>query len=335
MIRLRPLLFLSLLSLPVFAVPYDGAEILLEINGTRISASQFETRRPAALFQARNNFYQAERKALEDFIDDTLIESQAKQENLTVAQLLDKHVKNKIAPDPSEESLKVFYEGAETTQPYEAVREQIIAQIRTSRTNKAKAAYLASLRKQANIVIRLAAPRAAVSLENTPLRGAASAPVKIVEFADYECPYCQQIQPVLERLEAEYKGKVVFAYKDVPLPMHSRAQKAAEATHCAAVQGKYWEYHDLLFADRQLEVPQLKEAARKLKLNGEVFDKCLDTGEQSEIVKSQLAEGQAFQLQGTPTFFINGRLFSGMFTLEQFRAVIDEELSAASPVASH
>src|SRR4051794_39636719 len=98
MIRLRPLLFLSLLSLPVFAVPYDGAEILLEINGTRISASQFETRRPAALFQARNNFYQAERKALEDFIDDTLIESQAKQENLTVAQLLDKHVKNKIAP---------------------------------------------------------------------------------------------------------------------------------------------------------------------------------------------------------------------------------------------
>ena len=171
--------------------------------------------------------------------------------------------------------------------------------------------------------------RVEISLKNTPLRGNANAPVKIVEYADYECPYCQQIQPTLEKLEAAYPGKVAFAYKDVPLPMHSKAQKAAEATHCAEAQGKYWEYHDALFQSKQLEVPQLKEQARGLKLDSEAFNKCLDSGAQAGVVKSQLGEAQTLQLQGTPSFFINGQLFAGNLAFEQFRAVIEEELNAA------
>src|ERR1700730_7897886 len=135
-----------------------------------------------------------------------------------------------------------------------------------------------SARSQAKMPSRLSPPRAQVSLKDTPMRGVQDGRVLIVEYADYECPYCQQIQPALDKLEADYKGKLALAYKDVPLPMHSHATKAAEASHSAGVQGKYWEFHDVLGASKQLDLPQLKEHARGLGLNAAAFDKCLDSG---------------------------------------------------------
>jgi protein-disulfide isomerase len=172
-------------------------------------------------------------------------------------------------------------------------------------------------------------PRADIKLENTPVLGAQNAPVTFVEYADYECPYCQQVAPAVQKLETEYKGRVAFAFKDYPLPMHPHAEKAAEAAHCAGVQGKYWDYHDALFASKQLDVPQLKEQARKLNLDGAAFDKCLDSGAQAGTVKAQLAESQSLGLQGTPTFFINGRYLSGSATYELLRDAIDQELATA------
>jgi len=142
-----------------------------------------------------------------------------------------------------------------------------------------------------------------VSLDRTPVRGPQNAALTIVEYADFECPYCQQMQPALDKLEAEYKGKIAFAYKDVPLPMHPHAQKASEAAHCAGVQDKFWEYHDLLLQTKALELPQLKAGARTLGLDGAAFDKCLDSGEQVEVVKKSLDEAQRLGLQGTPSFF--------------------------------
>jgi protein-disulfide isomerase len=134
-------------------------------------------------------------------------------------------------------------------------------------------------------------------------------------------------------LQAEFKEKLAFAYKDAPLPMHPQAQKAAEAARCAGVQGKYWEYHDLLYTTKQLDAPKLKEHARQLQLDGAGFNKCLDSGEQSDIVKAQLATAQSLGLQGTPSFFVNGRFFSGALSYEALRRVVEEELAglAAQP----
>ena len=148
----------------------------------------------------------------------------------------------------------------------------------------------------------------------------------LVEYADYECPYCQEVQPVVEKVIAEYKGKVAFAFKDLPLPMHANAPKAAEAARCAETQGKFWEYHDLALAKKQLDPAKLKEYARDLKLDTAAFDQCLDSGARSELVASQLSEAQALGLNGTPSFFINGRATVGNLTVEQLREVIDEEL---------
>jgi len=306
----------------------DGAAIVAEIDGVKVTRAEFERSNAARLFQPRNTYFEAERKALDEYASEFLLERQARKENLTVAQLLDRHVNSKIAKDPSEETLRVYYEGVDTTEPYESVKEKIIESLRQRRMAKAKAAYIQSLRADAKVVMRLTAPRAEVSAKDAPVRGPKNAKVLIIEYADYECPYCQQIQPALDKLEADFKGKLALAYKDVPLPMHAHAAKAAEATHCAAAQGKYWEYHDVLSATKQLDLPQLKDHARGLGLNPAAFDKCLDSGEKAQLVKDYVAEATALGLQGTPSFFINGRFISGIQTYENLREIVEEELGA-------
>lgn len=311
-----------------------GNLVVAEIDGQKLTLADLEHKHPGRLFAAYNTFYQTERKAVDELVDELLLERQAKEEHLTVSELLEHHVNSTIAKDPSDESLRVYYEGVDTTQPFEAVKGQILDHIRQKRLANAKAAYLKTLRAQANVSILMSQPRSSVSLKDTEVRGRADAQVMIIEFADYECPYCQQIQPILDRLEREYKEKISLAYKDTPLPMHAHAMKAAEAARCAGEQGKYWEYHDVLFSKKSLDVPQLKSYAVDLKLDEKMFDQCLDTGKETEKVKAQMAEGAAFNLSGTPSFFINGRFFSGSLTYDEFRAVLDEELAALNGKAA-
>ena len=329
------LCFSCVVCIPGFAQPSidsasRGGTVLVEVDGAKLTLADLERKRPSGLFNARNSFYEAERKAVDEFVDDYLLERQAQREHLSVKELIEHHVNSTLPKDPSDEALRVYYEGLDAVQPFEAVRDQILQHLRERRIAKLKTAYLQSLRTQASITMRLTPPRAAVGVQDAEIRGVSDARVTVVEFADYECPYCQQIQPALDRLEAEFKGKLSFAYKDVPLPNHPHAQKAAEAAHCAGVQGKYWEYHDLLYKTKKLDVAGLKENAHALGLNDSAFEKCLSSGEQSERVKAQLAEGQSLGLQGTPSFFINGRVFSGVLSYEQLSAVVEEELRGSS-----
>jgi predicted DsbA family dithiol-disulfide isomerase len=315
---------------PGASSPAPGAAIVAQVDGAKLTLADLERLRPNGLFQARNAFFEATRKVAQDAVDEYLLERKAKEEHVTVSELLERHVNSTIAKDPSEDALRVYYEGVDTTQPYEAVRGQILESLRQRRLAKAKAAFLESLRSESKIVINLGAPRADVSLKGTPILGDKNSPVLVVEFADYECPYCQQTQPALDKLEKEFTGKVAFAYKDTPLPMHTHAEKAAEAAHCAGAQGKYWEYHDLLFQSHKLEVPELKEQARELKLDSQAFDKCLDSGEEVDVVKAQLGDAVSLGIQGTPSFLINGRFLSGALPYDSLRAVIEQELSAST-----
>ena len=299
---------------------------VLEINGTKLTLADLEHQNPSILFSARSNYYDAERKAIEAFEDDYLLEEQAKAEHLTVAQLLEKHVNSTIAKDPSEEALRVYYEGLDTTQPYEAVRGQIIQALHQRRIARAKAAYVQSLHNKSQIAVLLTPPRAQISLANVDYRGPRAAPVTVVEYADYECPYCQQAQPALNQLEATYKGKIAFVFKDMPLPMHKHAQKAAEASRCAAAQGRYWEYHDLLFANKKLDISALKDTAREIKLDQQAFNTCLDSGATVAEITASSQEAQALGVQGTPTLFINGAVYNGALSYDQLQTAIEAEL---------
>ena len=208
------------------------------------------------------------------------------------------------------------------------MRDKILETIRQHRIAKARKEYLSSLRNQANLEVLLASPSVDVSLGEAPTRGMQNAPVLVIEFADYECPYCQKIAPDLKRLQEDYAGKVLFAFKDFPLAMHKHAQKAAEAARCAGRQDKFWEYHDVLFQKTNtLEIAQLKDYARQLRLDPESFDKCLDSGETAATVKQDLEQAQKLGLTGTPSFFVNGHFFSGAASYSTIREIVEQQLT--------
>jgi protein-disulfide isomerase len=218
----------------------------------------------------------------------------------------------------------------QTDEPYEAARPHIVDTVHQLRTKKARDAYIAELRGEYGVVVELNQPSAHVEVGDAPRLGSETAPVQIIEFADYECPYCQQVNADLTRLREQFGNSVSVTYKDFPLPMHPLAARAAEAARCAGAQGKFWEFHDSLFETKRLQVSDLKEQARKLKLDTARFDQCLDSGEQAAAVKKDSKEGQRLGLQGTPSFFINGHFMSGAIGFMKLRDTVMQELGAVT-----
>lgn len=307
-----------------------GSEtVVAEIDGQQITLGKVEPALRAQLFQAQQQYYLAERAALERWIDNQLLANEAARQQITVAELVDRNINSQVK-DPTDDQMQVFYEGMKTDQPFEPLRDKILQHIRELRAAKIRSTYLQSLRRQAHALITFAPPAAQIAPGNIPVRGSVSAPVHIIEFGDYECPYCQRVFPVVQQLLSEYGAKMSFSFRDYPLPMHAEAPKAAEATHCAAAQGKFWEFYNVLFNSKKLAIPDLKEEASKLSLNTEAFNKCLDSGEQAANVAKDVAEAQRLQLTGTPTFFINGRFFDGPLTYEALRTAVEHELLAVS-----
>ncbi len=159
------------------------------------------------------------------------------------------------------------------------------------------------------------------------IRGAPDATVNIVEYSDFQCPFCKKAVATLEQLLEEYDGKVNLEYRHLPIPSHEFAPKAAEASECAADQGKFWEYHDILF-ERQSSLGEnsLKRYAADIGLNTTLFESCLGSGVMSPRVRADAEEAAKARVSSTPTFFINGKKVVGAQPIEQFRKVIDGEL---------
>ena len=161
-------------------------------------------------------------------------------------------------------------------------------------------------------------------------RGPAAAPVTIFEWSDYECPFCQRAQEVLHRLQGEFPDTVRLVFKDFPLRSHPNALPAAVAARCAGAQGRYWEYHDLLFvAQPDLARDHLIGYARRLGLDTPAFTECLDSSRFRDAVLADQREGRAAGVRATPTFFINKRKIEGALPLEEFRAAIQQALRDA------
>jgi len=160
-----------------------------------------------------------------------------------------------------------------------------------------------------------------------PYRGAAYAPVTIIEYSDFQCPFCSRAAGTMDQLLQEYPGQIKLIYMNFPLGFHENAQKAAEAFECAADQGKAFEMHDKMFANQQsLSVTDLKRYASELGMDTARFSICLDTGAKAPTVQAQIDAGVAAGVQGTPTFFINGKKIVGSQPLSVFKAAVDEEL---------
>ena len=160
--------------------------------------------------------------------------------------------------------------------------------------------------------------------------GSEDAKVTIVEFSDFQCPACGAAHPVVKQVIKEYGDRILFVYRHFPLlATHQYALKAAEAAEAAGEQGKFWEYHDLLFANQDnLKTEDLKNYAKQIGLDMKKFDEALDSGKHKDKVLSDLDDGEKFGVTSTPTFFINGQMNRGVLNLDQFKSAIDKALGS-------
>jgi protein-disulfide isomerase len=308
------------------AVSQDTS-VVAEIGNKTVTADDLMQKEGSKLLQARYKYYVAERDALQQYVDDQILAMQAQKESISVDELLKRHVTVSVL-EPTEDQLRFYFEGVQTDEPYDIARPKIIDTIHQIRMTKAKEIYLTQLRGDYGVVIELNQPTGKVEAGSDPRIGNEKAPVQVVEYADYECPYCQKVSEDLIRLREQFGSQVSLVYKDYPLPMHQYAERAAEAARCAGVQGKFWDFHDSLFETKKLAVPELKDEARALKLDTAKFDQCLDSGEQANIIRKDVVEGQHLGLTGTPSFFVNGHFMSGAIGYAKLRETVLQELAA-------
>ncbi len=316
----------------------DPSTPVAKIGGKAITAGELDEAVKKDLAQLEQQYqeqrYQIRRNQLESMLRQRAFDEKAKAKGVTREELVNQEVSGKI-PDPSDDEIRALYDrakaGGQQLPPLEQVKPDISRFIKNQKGQGMLAEYYEQLKKDMDIQMLLPAyqpPKVAVEATG-PSKGPATAPITIVEFSDFECPYCVKAEATVKDVLAAYPGKIRLVYRDYPLPMHAKAPKAAEAAHCAQDQGKYWEMHDKLFTQgAKLEVPDLKAHAREVGLDGGKFDQCLDSGEKAKLVDGHKKAGDDAGVSGTPAFFVNGRLLSGAQPLEAFKAIIDEELKA-------
>ncbi len=331
---------------PLTATPpsMDLPATVATIDGKEISLSELETAAAETLGQLDLQRQQMERKMdqerrnvlmaqLDRMIEDELIAMEAEARAMGSDALLAAEVTEKVEPVTDEQIVAFHTDLTQERQgvpPLERMRDQISSYLTRTNAEAARTTFLESLREKYAVERFLTEPRTEVATEGHPAFGPADAPVTIVEFSDFECPYCQRVVPTLDQIKKTYGDKVRIVFRQFPLTIHANAQKAAEASLCAHDQDRFWEMHDLLFEEqKQLGVAQLKEKAERLELDTEQFASCLDSGKYEEQVAQDVREGFVAGVSSTPSFFINGKPLTGAQPFRAVAAVIDEELNQA------
>jgi len=233
--------------------------------------------------------------------------------------------------EPTDEEVSAFYEARRPSGTLEDLTPQIRSLLRDEARNARISEYLGQLEDEYSIDRFLEPLRIPVESEGFPSKGPENAPVTIVEFSDFQCPYCRALKPTLDQVEQTYGDQVRFVFRQFPLTsIHPQAYAAAQASLCARDQDQFWPMHDAMFANQRALAPDdLKATARELGMDGDAFDACLDSGQYSEEVAEDLRAGQAAGVGGTPKIFINGRALSGAKPFDEVARIIDDELERA------
>lgn len=329
---MRRFLLLSLLLVSASLIAAEPSPVATLDGATVVTADQLDRAVATKLLQLRAREYDIRRAAVDELVDQKLLAKKAEKLGITIDELLRREVTAKTA-EVSGEDLEGAYASAQgrvKQLPPEQGKRTLAEMMQERRTATRRAEYLNELRKEFHTSVLLDPPRVAVAAANAPAEGPIDAPITIVEFADFQCPYCGREVETLRSVRAAYGKTVRIAYRHFPLPNHPDAPKAAEAGACAAEQGKFWEYATLLYANqKQLGVDDLKRYAETAKLDAPAFAACLDSARHAATWKADRDAGEALGITGTPTLFINGRPVFGVQPLSSLTRVIDEELERA------
>jgi protein-disulfide isomerase len=317
----------GIVSQPRAATPEIPA-VVATVQGQPITADELTTALRSELMRLEMERYQALKQKLDELIGNRLMALEAKQRGISAEQLEQDAIVSKLPPIP-QERIKEFYEANKNRirQPLEQVTSRIEAHLQQQERAKLQQALLRELRQRYPVTIDLQAPTVDVGADDDPFLGPKDAPVTIIEFSDFQCPYCRRVQPTLKQLLQEYQQSVKLVFRDFPLRnIHPQAQKASEAAQCAAEQQQFWPYHDKLFSVSELEPENLKQYAQELGLNTTQFNACLDSSKYAPEVERDLQDGLSAGVNATPSFFVNGQPISGAVGYEQFKEVVEAVL---------
>ncbi|HEV8342015.1 MAG TPA: thioredoxin domain-containing protein [Candidatus Binatia bacterium] len=331
-------ILLSLLGLGLPAAAQAAGDALAEVDGVAITSEEVEKSLAGQLSKLEEQIYSLKRQRVEALINEKLLQKEAVRRNLSIPALLDAEVTAKVGLVTEQEIEKFYRDNKAQIKGDEAqVREQIRSYLQNQKIQTRREAFLQSLRSQAKVVVNLKPPpvlRVYIKSDGAPSKGKANAPVTIVEFSDFHCPFCKGVLPTLTQLESRYGDKVRIVFRDFPIDsLHPAARKGHEAARCANEQGKFWPYHDKLFANAPKASPEdLKTYAKDVGLDVDAFEQCFNSGKYQAAVQQDIDAGIRAGVTGTPAFFINGRMISGAQPLDTFARLIEEELARVAPL---
>jgi protein-disulfide isomerase len=310
-------------------------KVVATYNGGKITYGELEVEAKPKIQEIQNSMYQARKEVLERMAVERIVKAEAAKKGQTEEAYIQARVEALPVSPPSDAEVKEFFDRLKAAgrippdTKIEQIKDQLVQAITNQQRRASVQKVIDELRAAANLQIDLPAPRVEVAASG-PARGPSDAKVTIVEFSDFQCPYCGAAFTTVEQLMQQYAGKVKLVFRQFPLPIHPQAEKAAEASLCAADQNKFWEFHDLLFRNqKKLDVPELKTYAASAGVaDAAKFAQCLDSGDKKKMVDADLEAGQAVGVNGTPAFFINGVFLNGALPIEEFKKIIDPELAA-------
>jgi len=314
------------------ACPDALPAVVATVAGTPITAEELASEGAGQLLEARMALYDARNQAMESMIIDRMVKKEIEARGVTEQELITAEVDAKIS-DPTDAEIEAFYtanQGQMRGAPLEDMRGPIASHLQQQQAGDLTRAFIQSLEDKYEVQRNLEPLRVDVAAGSSARLGSADAPITIVEFSDFQCPYCTTAAATVKEVLAKYGDKVSLVYRHFPLPMHRQAGKAAEGAECAREQDEaaFWSYHDALFADQKpWSNDDLIGYAEELELDVQAFTSCLNSGRHAATVMKDVEEGQAVGMSGTPGFYVNGMVISGAQPASVFIDLIDRELA--------
>lgn len=317
-------------TLPASQAEQKGSsDVVATYADGRVTAAELSSAAGAALTRLKMQAYDIKVRTLKQMIFNRLLEEAAARAGKTRAQFFKEQVTDNVPEPPKErvdELLKRFRSQLKGTD--EEARRRVVEALKRQQRQRLEAALKERLFAQAGVKILINPPRLDIRINaDDPVRGPVEAPVTIVEFSDFQCPYCARVQPVLGQLLKKYPSQVRLVFKNSPLPMHHQAKAAAEAALCAGEQGKFWEMHDWLYAHQaDLSGSSISAAAAEIGLDADRFSACVAKHGMMRRLDADMKEARQLGVNGTPTFFVNGRMLRGAQKFQAMDEAVRDEL---------
>jgi protein-disulfide isomerase len=322
-------ILVTILALAMVGVVRAADDVMATVGGTSITRAQVEKHAKAKLIEIENERYEALKEGLDELVAEELMKQEAAARKISPEQLESQEITAKVG-DPTDAEIQQVFDANKQQlggQTLEQVKPRIVEFLKDQKGTGRREAFLTELKAKYKTTSTLKAPVVEVGAGGRPEKGPATAPITMIVFSDYECPFCRRAEDTVEQVLKTYEGKIKYVFRDYPLPFHQKARPAAVAANCAIPQGKFWEFNQKAFKG-DISPDGLKKIAGEVGLDAKKFDECVAKNDQKSIDKD-VEDGGSIGVNGTPAFFINGRGLSGAQPFEAFKQIIDDELANA------